>query len=106
MEYSNYVKLEGKISMDNHHNSADHRVIAIVERIIRDRAISVCTPIHREHKLVEVGLTSLDLAKLVLLVEHEFDLEIPTNDMVPSNFRSISTVSQLVTRLASQASNG
>jgi acyl carrier protein len=85
--------------MDNHDNSPYYRVIAIVQRIIKDRAISFHSPIHTEHGLIEIGLTSLDLARLVLLVEDEFDLEIPTNDITPANFRSISTVSQLVNRL-------
>ena len=92
--------------MEDHYNSADHRIIIIVERIIQDRAISICGPIRTEHKLVEIGLTSLDLARLVLLVEDEFGLEIPTNDIVPANFRSISTVSQLVTKLVTEVSDG
>jgi acyl carrier protein len=84
---------------ENHNNMPDHRIIAIVQRIIKNRAISACSPIHGDHKFTEIGLTSLDLARLVLLVEDEFDLRIPLNDMTPANFRSVSTVTQLVSKL-------
>jgi acyl carrier protein len=57
-------------------------------------------PIRKDQKLLEFGLTSLDLARLVLLVEDEFDLRIPVRDLVPANFRSISTISQLISKLA------
>ena len=82
-------------------NSHDHRLIALVQRIIAERSIPTVSPIRRDQKLVECGLTSLDLARLVLLVEDEFDLRIPVRDLVPANFRSIATISQLVSRLAS-----
>ena len=85
--------------MDNHSNTPNHRVIAIVQQIIKNRTISAWPPIHPDHKFTEVGLTSLDLARLVLLVEDEFDLRIPLNDMTPANFRSVSTVTQLVSKL-------
>jgi len=48
---------------------------------------------------MEVGLTSLDTVKLVLLVESEFDLMIPISDITPANFQSISAISRLITRL-------
>jgi len=83
----------------NGNNSPDHRVIAVVQRIIAERSISNVQPISKDHKLVEFGLTSLDLARLVLLVEDEFDLRIPVRDLIPANFRTISTISQLISRL-------
>jgi len=65
--------------------------------VFEERSInrSVCA----DDVLIEVGLTSLDTVKLVLLVESEFDLMIPISDITPANFRSISTISKLVTRL-------
>ena len=85
--------------MVNNKKSPNERVIAVVQRIITERSIPNGRPIHNDHKLIEIGLTSLDLARLVLLVEDEFDLRIPVRDLTPANFRSISTISQLVSKL-------
>ncbi len=73
------------------------RVVTVVQQVFEERSInrSVCA----DDVLIEVGLTSLDTVKLVLLVESEFDLMIPISDITPANFRSISTISKLVTRL-------
>ena len=49
--------------------------------------------------LREAGLTSLDMASLVLSVESEFDVKIPERDITPTNFRSIVTIETLVARL-------
>ena len=87
----------GSVAVSN--DSHDHRLIALVQRIIAERSIPNVSPIRKEQKLVEFGLTSLDLARLVLLVEDEFDLRIPVRDLVPANFRSIAAISQLISRL-------
>ena len=87
----------GSVVVSN--NSQDDRLIALVQRIITERSIPNVAPIRKEQKLVEFGLTSLDLARLVLLVEDEFDLRIPVRDLVPANFRSIATISQLISKL-------
>jgi acyl carrier protein len=86
---------------------AHDRIISIVERLIKERPVRNCRafrtdqnrPIGGNDKLVEIGLTSLDLARLVLNVEDEFNLRIPARDLTPANFRSISTVSQLISKL-------
>ena len=88
----------GSVVVSN--NSQDDRLIALVQRIITERSIPNVAPIRKEQKLVEFGLTSLDLARLVLLVEDEFDLRIPVRELVPANFRSIATIGQLIKRLA------
>jgi acyl carrier protein len=67
--------------------------------LIKERSIPNGRPIRTDDKLIETGLTSLDLARLVLHVEDEFDLRIPVRDLTPANFRSISTISQLITNL-------
>jgi acyl carrier protein len=86
-------------SMVNHGNSPAQRVIAIIERMIVERSIPNGRSIQSDHTLVEIGLTSMDLARLVLLIEDEFDLRIPVRDLIPTNFRSISTINQLVSKL-------
>jgi acyl carrier protein len=49
--------------------------------------------------LREVGLTSLDMASIILSVEAEFDLMIPERDITPANFQSVAAITSLVTRL-------
>ena len=58
-------------------------------------------PIDRD--LVDVGMTSVDMVSLMLAVEAEFDLMIPTADITPQNFRSIAAIDALVSRLGSGA---
>lgn len=87
----------GLVAVSN--DAHDQRLIALVQRIITERSIPNEAAICKDQKLVEFGLTSLDLARLVLLVEDEFDLRIPVRDLVPANFRSIATISRLINRL-------
>ena len=83
--------------MHNGNISAGGRVIAVVQRLIGERSIT--RPVSSEDTLTEAGLTSLDTVRLVLLVEDEFDIEIPTAELTLANFRSISTISRLVSKL-------
>lgn len=87
--------------MDNSNGSLEERIFTAVQQLLQERSISrsVCS----DDNLSEVGLTSLDLVRLVLLVEDEFDLVLPISDITPANFRSISTISRLVTRLLHNA---
>jgi acyl carrier protein len=86
--------------MDNSNTFAGERVIAVVQRMISERLIS--RPVSTDDTLSEAGLTSLDAVRLVLLVEDEFNIEIPISELTLANFRSISTISLLVTRLLSR----
>jgi acyl carrier protein len=81
---------------DQNHSPED-RVVTVVQQVFEERSIerSVCA----NDILAEVGLTSLDMVKIVLLVESEFDLMVPITEITPANFRSISTISRLVSRL-------
>lgn len=72
------------------------RIVVLVERMLQKRPNS--RPVSADDVLMEVGLTSLDLVKLVFLVELEFDLTFPTSEITPGNFRSIAAIDQLVTR--------
>jgi acyl carrier protein len=82
-------------------DSLGDRVADVVQRLLTERSIS--RPICSDDNLSEVGLTSLDMVNLMLSVEAEFDLEIPEIDITPANFRSISTISCLVTALMDNA---
>ena len=81
--------------MDNSSISAGDRVVAVIQRLISERSIT--RPVSSDDTLAEAGLTSLDAIRLVLLVEDEFNIEIPVSELTLANFRSISTISRLVT---------
>jgi acyl carrier protein len=86
--------------MEDRDISTGERVVTVVQRLVDERAIT--RPFSTEDTLTEVGLTSLDAVKLVLLVEDEFNIEIPLNELTVANFRSIATISRLVSRLLNQ----
>src|SRR5256885_1910299 len=73
------------------------RVAAVVANILGVRSIN--RNVLADDDLREVGLTSLDMVKLMLAVEAEFDLEIPESSMTLKNFRSISTIGRLLSTL-------
>jgi acyl carrier protein len=86
--------------MENQNISTGERVVTVVQRLVDERAIT--RPFSTDDTLTEVGLTSLDAVKLVLLVEDEFNIEIPLSELTVANFRSIATISRLVNRLVTQ----
>jgi acyl carrier protein len=82
----------------NHQNgSATDRVIKVVQRVLLERSIT--QDVHSKDDLRATGLSSLDMVNLMLSVEAEFDIEIPETEITPANFRSISTISTLITAL-------
>jgi acyl carrier protein len=85
------------VNIDNQRSSPENRVITVVQQVFEERLIS--QPVAADDILIEMGLTSLDIVRLVLLVETEFDLMLPITEITPANFRSISTINRLVNRL-------
>ncbi|MFE1601013.1 phosphopantetheine-binding protein [Methylobacterium sp. ID0610] len=49
-----------------------------------------------ETSLTEAGLTSLDLVNLMLAIEAEFDITIPTSHLSPQSFRTLATIGEMV----------
>jgi acyl carrier protein len=84
-------------SVNNSYNSPKERIVVIAERLLQQRSIS--HTLADEDSFEDVGMNSLDLAKLVLLVEDEFGLVLGKRDITPANFRSVSALSRLVVRL-------
>ena len=78
-------------------STSEGKIAKVVHRLLLDHSIDRTFYTHDD--LREVGLTSLDMASLVLSVEAEFDLMIPEREITPANFRSVSTITSLVTRL-------
>ncbi len=52
-----------------------------------------------EDSLVDAGLSSLDVVKLMLALEGEFDLTIPESELTPANFRTLATIENMLARL-------
>jgi len=70
------------------------RILALVKAILRDHPIAseVCP----ESRLVDVGLTSMDMVNLMLGVEAEFDFTIPQSEITPENFQSVKTLELMI----------
>ena len=70
------------------------RIVVLVKGIIEQNAITAeVTP---SAKLVDIGLTSMDMVNLMLGVEAEFDFMIPQDQITPENFQSVETLERLV----------
>jgi acyl carrier protein len=85
------------VGVEEHSLSPENRVITVVQQVFEERLID--RPVAADDILIDAGLTSLDIVRLVLLVETAFDLMLPITEITPANFRSISTISRLVSRL-------
>ncbi len=71
-----------------------NRVIKLVKGILEQNSLSAdITP---QAKLVDAGLTSMDMVNLMLGVEAEFDFTIPQSEITPENFQSIETLERMV----------
>ena len=77
------------------------RVALVVGRIMAKQAITKGLALDED--LRAAGLSSLGLVNLMLSVEAEFDIKIPTRDMTPGNFRSIARIEALVSTLLANA---
>jgi len=78
-----------------------NRIVILVRGILEQNAIAAeVTP---AAKLVDVGLTSMDMVNLMLGVEAEFDFMIPQDQITPENFQSVETLERLVAGQLAQA---
>ena len=73
------------------------RLIALVKEILAKNSID--RPLSPEIRLADAGLSSLDMVNLMFAIEAEFNLEIPSAEITPENFHSVSTIEALLTRL-------
>ncbi len=70
------------------------RIIKLVNGILEQNSLSAdVTP---SAKLVDVGLTSMDMVNLMLGVEAEFDFTIPQSEITPENFQSVETLERMI----------
>ncbi|WP_025033315.1 phosphopantetheine-binding protein [Bradyrhizobium sp. DOA9] len=71
-----------------------NRIIKLVKGILEQNSLAAdVTP---SIKLVDIGLTSMDMVNLMLAVEAEFDFTIPQSEITPENFQSVETLEQMV----------
>jgi acyl carrier protein len=70
------------------------RVMALVKAILEQNAISAT--VDPDTRLVDVGLTSMDMVNLMLGVEAEFDFTIPQPEITPENFQSVKSLEAMV----------
>ena len=70
------------------------RIVTLVQAILAQNALS--TELVPEANLVDAGLTSMDMVKLMLSVEAEFDFTIPQDEITPENFQSVETLRRMV----------
>ena len=70
------------------------RVMALVKAILEQNAITAT--VDPDTRLVDVGLTSMDMVNLMLGVEAEFDFTIPQAEITPENFQSVKSLEAMV----------
>jgi acyl carrier protein len=70
------------------------RILALVKAILEQNSIS--SDIVPESRLVDAGLTSMDMVNLMLSVEAEFDFTIPQAEITPENFQSVKTLERMI----------
>jgi acyl carrier protein len=71
-----------------------HRIIKLVKGILEQNSLTA--DVAPQARLVDVGLTSMDMVNLMLGVEAEFDFTIPQSEITPENFQSVETLERMV----------
>jgi acyl carrier protein len=70
------------------------RIVALVRGILEQNSIN--TKVTTDAKLVDIGLTSVDMVNLMLGIEAEFDFMIPQDEITPENFQSVATLERMI----------
>jgi acyl carrier protein len=78
--------------------SSEGRLIQLISEILMERGVNRSFSVDDNLRL-DVGLTSLDMTNLVLAIESSFRLEIPESKIATANFRSVRTISALISEL-------
>jgi acyl carrier protein len=84
----------GRLRMQAVNVNVRGRVLGLVKAIPEQNAIAV--EVLPASRLVDIGLTSMDMVNLMLGVEAEFDLTIPQSEITPENFRSIEALERMI----------
>ena len=85
---------DGNLPMQAFDTNLRDRIIKLVKGILEQNSLAAnITP---QAKLVDVGLTSMDMVNLMLGVEAEFDFTIPQSEITPENFQSVESLERMV----------
>ena len=84
----------GKPEMKAFNADVQDRILALVKAILEQN--SIAAEVDSESRLVDVGLTSMDMVNLMLSVEAEFDFTIPQSEITPENFQSVKTLQLMI----------
>ena len=71
-----------------------NRILALVKTILEQNSIAV--EVQPDSRLVDIGLTSMDMVDLMLSVEAEFDFTIPQSEITPDNFQTTKTLELMI----------
>jgi acyl carrier protein len=85
----------GSQEMQAFNTDVQDRIIKLVKSILEQNALSA--NVQPATRLVDVGLTSMDMVNLMLGVEAEFDFTIPQGEITPENFQSVETLQRMIT---------
>jgi acyl carrier protein len=80
--------------MQNFNTDVRNRVLALVRTVLEQNSITA--EVQPETRLVDAGLTSMDMVSLMLGVEAEFDFTIPQSEITPENFQSVKTLELMI----------
>jgi acyl carrier protein len=75
-------------------SNVQNRILALIQAILQQNSIDA--KVEPESRLVDVGLTSMDMVNLMLGVEAEFDFTIPQSEITPENFQSVATLQRMI----------
>jgi len=80
--------------MQKHDADIQSRETILVKSILTQNGAGA--DVAPDARLVDVGLTSMDMVNLMLGIEAEFDFMIPQDLITPENFQSVATLERLV----------
>jgi acyl carrier protein len=60
------------------------------------QANAIAAEVKTESRLVDIGLTSIDMVNLMLSVEAEFDFTIPQDQITPEKLQSVKTLEAMI----------
>ena len=84
----------GKLKMQDFDVDVRSRILVLVKAILEQNAI--VAEVDPDARLVDIGLTSMDMVSLMLGVEAEFDFTIPQSEITPENFQSVATLERMI----------
>jgi acyl carrier protein len=84
----------GESDMQAFDAGVQNRILGLVKAILEKN--SIAAELDPDSRLVDVGLTSMDMVNLMLEVEAEFDFTIPQAEITPENFQSIRTLERMI----------